>query len=69
MSSIQINDVVLFTDKHKYRGCFGVVKKMETVKRVKYYEVVVPIPDCGSERAVATIDDIEKVGKVNADEQ
>ena len=42
---------------------------METVKRVKYYEVVVPIPDCGSERAVATIDEIEKVGKVNADEQ
>lgn len=67
MAKIQINDVVQFTDKHKYRGCFGVVREMETVKRVKYYEVVVPIPGCGSERAVATKDDIKKVGVIVID--
>lgn len=65
MSHIQINDVVQFTYKHKYRGCFGVVKNMETVKRVKYFEVVIPIPDVGGERSIVTTDEIKKVGKVD----
>lgn len=65
MSRIQINDVVQFTDKHKYRGCFGVVKNMETVKRVKYFEVVIQIPDVGGERSIVTTDEIKKVGKVD----
>lgn len=64
MSQIQINDVVQFTDKHKYRGCLGIVEDMETVMRVKYFSVVIPIPDVGGERAVVTKDEIKKVGKV-----
>lgn len=64
MSEIKVNDVVQFNSNHKYKECLGIVKNMETVKRIKYYEVVIPIPECGGERVIATKDEITKVGKI-----
>lgn len=64
MTKIQVNDVVQFNSNHEYKGCLGVVKSIEIAKRVKYYEIVIQIPEAGSEFAIATRKEITKVGSL-----
>lgn len=64
MSKIEINDVVRFNEKHRFRGCFGIVRTINDAGRAKFYDVAVPVPESGSEFTVATRKQIEKVGKL-----
>ena len=58
-----VNDVVQFNEKHKWRGCLGIISEDKGFDHPSRYLVGVPIPDSG----IAYISDdgssIEYIGK------
>ena len=40
-----VNDVVQFTENHKWYGCFGVITEDKREGDVRRYMIGVPIPD------------------------
>lgn len=59
---MRINDVVQFTEEHKWVGCFGFISEDKGYEHPRRYMIGVPVP----EKGVAYIFDdgthIEKIG-------
>ena len=60
---MKINDVVQFTEEHKWVGCFGFISEDKGCEHPRRYMIGVPVP----EKGVAYIFDdgkhIEKIGE------
>ena len=63
---IKKNDVVQFTENHKWVGCFGYVTEVKFLNGMARYTIGVPMPIDGPMKGAAYIFDdgsgIEKVG-------
>ena len=57
------NDVVQFTEKHKWRGCLGIVEEVKKMNHLKKYTIGVPIPLQGTAYIFDDGTNIERVGK------
>ena len=61
--NMKINDVVQFTEEHKWVGCFGFINEDKGCEHPRRYMIGVPVP----EKGVAYIFDdgkhIEKIGE------
>lgn len=43
----KVNDVVQFTEKHKWCGCFGIISDVKEIPHDIKYLIAVPVPDKG----------------------
>lgn len=60
---IEKNDVVQFTENHKWCGCFGCVEEDKGYEHPRRYMICVPIPQQGAAYIFDDGSGIEKVGK------
>lgn len=61
---IEINDVIQFTEKHKWKGCLGIVDGVKpTVDGNTRYLICVPVPVDTTTYIYASEDEFEKIGK------
>ena len=58
-----VNDVVQFTESHKWCGCFGVIVKNEYKSGKRRYMIGVPIPQQGVAYIFDDGSNIECIGK------
>ena len=59
---IQKNDVVQFTENHKWAGCFGYVIEVKFLNGMARYTISVPMPMQGTAFIFDDGSGIEKVG-------
>ena len=57
------NDVVQFTENHKWRGCLGIINEDKGEGHHRRYMIGVPIPDSGTAYIFDDGSSIEYVGK------
>lgn len=60
--SIRTNDVVQFTERHKWRGCLGIVNEVKETGGGKKYLVGVPAPMSGTAYIFDDGTNIERIG-------
>ena len=60
---INVNDVVQFTENHKWVGCFGYVEEVKEREHTTRYMIGVPIPSGGTAYIFDNGNNIEKVGE------
>lgn len=48
MENLKLNDVVQFTENHKWCGCFGYIDEIKKYDNDIRYMIGVPIPDSGT---------------------
>ena len=58
-----VNDVVQFNEKHKWRGCLGIISEDKGFDHPRRYLVGVPIPDSGTAYISDDGSSIECIGK------
>ena len=58
-----VNDVVQFTENHKWCGCFGVITEDKRERDVRRYMIGVPIPQQGTAYIFDDGSNIEYIGK------
>jgi hypothetical protein len=58
-----VNDVVQFTENHKWCGCFGVITESKKEGDVRRYMIGVPIPQQGTAYIFDDGSNIECIGK------
>ena len=58
-----VNDVVQFTENHKWCGCFGVITEDKREVDVRRYMIGVPIPQQGTAYIFDDGSNIEYIGK------
>lgn len=58
-----VNDVVQFTENHKWYGCFGVITEDKREGDVRRYMIGVPIPQQGTAYIFDDGSNIEYIGK------
>ena len=69
---IQKNDVVQFTENHKWVGCLGVVSQDKGCDHPRRYMIGVPIPEKGIAYIFDDGSNIKRIGKAvltEADEE
>ena len=63
---IKKNDVIQFTENHKWVGCLGIVSEVRESLASRRYMIGVPIPNNSGENQTAYIfdngDNIERIG-------
>ena len=59
---MQINDVVQFTEGHKWVGCFGFIREDKGYDHPRRYMIGVPIPQQGTAFIFDDGTHIEKIG-------
>lgn len=57
------NDVVQFTENHKWRGCLGIIDEDKGEGHSRRYMIGVPIPDSGTAYIYDDGSSIEYIGK------
>ena len=57
------NDVIQFTENHKWRGCLGIISEDKGEGHPRRYMIGVPIPDSGTAYIFDDGSSIEYVGK------
>lgn len=60
---IRVNDVVQFTENHKWVGCLGIVNEIKDCGDRKRYMVGVPAPMQGTAYIFDDGSNIERIGK------
>lgn len=60
---IRVNDVVQFTENHKWIGCLGIVNEVKDCGDRKRYMVGVPAPMQGTAYIFDDGSNIERIGK------
>ena len=60
---IRVNDVVQFTENHKWIGCLGIVNEIKDCGDKKRYMVGVPAPMQGTAYIFDDGSNIERIGK------
>lgn len=64
MREIQKNDVVQFTENHKWCGCLGIVDSIEEFSEMRVKIMVgIPVPEEGTAYIFAKPEDLEVIGK------
>ena len=58
-----VNDVVQFTENHKWRGCLGIITEAKEEGRVRRYMIGVPVPQQGTAYIFDDGSNIERIGK------
>lgn len=58
-----VNDVVQFTENHKWYGCFGIITENKRVGDKRRYMIGVPIPQQGTAYIFDDGSNIEYIGK------
>lgn len=58
-----VNDVVQFTENHKWCGCLGIITEDKRAGDVRRYMIGVPIPQQGTAYIFDDGSNIEYVGK------
>lgn len=48
MGKFKINDVVQFTENHKWCGCLGIIEEVKDCKDDVRYMIGVPVPSSGT---------------------
>lgn len=60
---MSINDVVQFTENHKWRGCLGVIDEDKGEGHPRRYLIGVPVPMQGTAYIYDDGSNIERIGK------
>ena len=62
---IQVNDVVQFTENHKWCGCLGIITEVKSLDTDVRYMIGVPIPEGGTAYifSMESAQDFEYIGK------
>lgn len=58
-----VNDVVQFTEKHKWCGCLGVITEVKEGGHTRRYMIGVPVPQQGTAYIFDDGSNIEYIGK------
>ena len=58
-----VNDVVQFTENHKWCGCLGIITEDKREGHVRRYMIGVPIPQQGTAYIFDDGNNIEYIGK------
>ena len=58
-----VNDVVQFTENHKWCGCLGIITEDKQEEHIRRYMIGVPIPQQGTAYIFDDGSNIEYIGK------
>lgn len=62
MEELKINDVVQFTEKHKWCGCLGIIEEVKKGLVNNKYLIGVPMPERGTAYIFDNGSNIEYIG-------
>ena len=60
---MSVNDVVQFTENHKWRGCLGIITEKKDMYGTERYLIGVPVPQQGTAYIFDDGSNIEYIGK------
>lgn len=60
---MKVNDVVQFTENHKWCGCYGTITKDKGVNHPRRYMIGVPVPQQGTAYIFDDGSNIEYIGE------